>query len=170
MKFNERGEELPDPTPVEVPAGFKKPESLTEQIRRLIRTEFSKEAVAEGKESWEDANDFDVPEEDAEMHPTEYEVEMQPEIVNDKRRVRPEESATDRGSGERGERRKDDARQSGESAEDAEREGTEDGGDVESDRPARSRSSRSKRVAAARRRKDRPVKSIDEELDEDTED
>lgn len=167
VEFNDRGQEIPDQTPVEMPAGFKKPESLTEQIRRLIRTEMSQEAVAEGKESWEDANDFDVDEADAELHPTEYEIEMQPEVPNDKLRVQPEERTADGGSGERSSRRSHDAGQSGELAEEPEREGTEDGGYVESDRPSRSRSSRAKRVATARRRKDR---SIDEELDEDQED
>lgn len=61
LRYNERGEEIPDPTKPAVPLGFKKPESLTEQIRRLIRSEaFAREAERRGHETFEEADDFDV--------------------------------------------------------------------------------------------------------------
>lgn len=80
-RYDERGREIPDPTPVEIPLGFRKPESLTDQIRRLIRTQLSAVAVAEGHESFREANDFDVDEEDPEAYLTPYQVVgMQEEI------------------------------------------------------------------------------------------
>lgn len=72
MKFNERGEELPDPTPVEVPAGFKEPESLQSMIARLVRTHVSAAAERHGFETVDEANDFEVP--DEEFPETKYEV------------------------------------------------------------------------------------------------
>ena len=54
------GNEIPDNTPVAVPAGFRKQESLQDQMRRMIRTEMAMEAQAQGFESFEDADDFDV--------------------------------------------------------------------------------------------------------------
>jgi len=72
MKFNEFGEELPDPTPVEVPAGFKEPESIQAMIARLVRTHVSDAAQRHGFESVEEANDFDVA--DEEFPETKYEV------------------------------------------------------------------------------------------------
>lgn len=74
MKFNERGEELPDATPIEVPTGWKRPESLQEQIRRLIRVQMSQESVASGGESFEEANDFEVGDEDPTERDTRYTV------------------------------------------------------------------------------------------------
>lgn len=61
MKYNARGEEIPDTTKPELPLGFKKPESLAEQVRRLVRSEHIKMAAqAAGVETWEEADDFDV--------------------------------------------------------------------------------------------------------------
>lgn len=60
MRYDEQGRELPDPTPVEIPVGFQRPESLQEQIKRLVRTELSAQAQAEGFESFEEADDFEV--------------------------------------------------------------------------------------------------------------
>lgn len=74
MRFDDQGRELPDPKPVALPLGAKRPESITEQIRRLIRGEMSRQAVEEGNESFEEANDFDVDEPDAELHDTEYQL------------------------------------------------------------------------------------------------
>lgn len=64
MKFNERGEELPDDTPVEMPLGFKRPPSLQEMIAQAIRTHVSDVAAAQGLESFEEANDFGDEDED----------------------------------------------------------------------------------------------------------
>ena len=59
-KLNERGHEILDPTPVSMPLGFKKPETLAEQIRRMVKNEMSQAAANQGQESFEEADDFDV--------------------------------------------------------------------------------------------------------------
>lgn len=73
-KFNAQGQEIPDSTPLAVPAGMRKPESVTEMMRRLIRQDMSRHFEKQGHESFDEANDFDVEEEDAELSGTEYEV------------------------------------------------------------------------------------------------
>lgn len=60
-QLDEKGREVPDPTPMEVPAGFKRPETLAEQIRRLVRSEqFAKDVAAQGFETFEESEDFDI--------------------------------------------------------------------------------------------------------------
>lgn len=73
MKFDAQGRELPDPSPVALPLNVKRPESLVDMMRRLIRNDVSKFADNHGAESFEEANDFEIVEEDAELHTTEYE-------------------------------------------------------------------------------------------------
>lgn len=71
--FDARGREIPDPTPVELSPGAIRPESSTSMIQRLVREQLSRQAVAEGDESFEEANDFDI-DDDFEDPLTEYEV------------------------------------------------------------------------------------------------
>lgn len=57
----DRHYETPDPNPVRMPAGFKRPETLEERIRRLVRSERFNQAMDEsGMETFDEANDFDV--------------------------------------------------------------------------------------------------------------
>lgn len=80
QKYNERGEEMPDPTPVEVPLGFRKPPTLHEQIKMFIRTEeFRRAAAREGVENFEEANDFELGDEEFDEVPTVH--EMQEEFI-----------------------------------------------------------------------------------------
>lgn len=58
------GVELHNPTPVAIPAGHQAPESLEQRIQRVLRTELSRQAGDQGHETFDEANDFDVPEED----------------------------------------------------------------------------------------------------------
>jgi len=75
------GKEILDPTPVAIPAGFGRPESLHETIRRLVASEISTRAADRGEESFDEANDFDVGDDDLPL--TQYELtEMQEEYVN----------------------------------------------------------------------------------------
>lgn len=60
MPHDKNGHEIPDPTPVAVPVGWSAPESLVDQVRRLVRQEFSQQARATGHETFEEADDFDV--------------------------------------------------------------------------------------------------------------
>lgn len=76
-KYDDQGRELPDPTPKAMPVGFKRPESLDEQIRRLIRTHMSDTAEEQGYESFEEADDFDVEDDDYDPE-TPFEMDFDP--------------------------------------------------------------------------------------------
>lgn len=53
--------ETPDPQPLALPAGFKEPESLEQQIRRLIRSEeWAEQMNNAGNETFEESEDFDI--------------------------------------------------------------------------------------------------------------
>lgn len=63
-RLNQKGHEIPDPTPIEIPAGFKRPETLAEQVRRLVRSEtFAQEMNAAGMETFEESEDFEIDDE-----------------------------------------------------------------------------------------------------------
>lgn len=62
--------EVPDQTPVEMPAGWVRPVSLQEEIARLIRSELQRAGVEEVEE-WEEADDFDVDDEELPYSPHE---------------------------------------------------------------------------------------------------
>lgn len=95
MRFDERGRELPSNIPVEIPAGHRKPESLQDTIRRLIRTDVSALAASNGDESFEEANDFELGDDDAELSPTHH--ELHEEVVSEVVRVRQEARDADSG-------------------------------------------------------------------------
>lgn len=82
-RLDERGREIPDPRRPVVPAGWRPPEPLAELVQRLVRSELSRQAVAEGQESFEEADDFEV-DEDPDDFVSAYEVkEMVPEPGQD---------------------------------------------------------------------------------------
>jgi len=72
------GHEVPDPTPISIPAGFKRPETLAEQVQRLVRTHISREAERTGRETFEESEDFNVGDDDAPSTP--YEEEFDPAL------------------------------------------------------------------------------------------
>lgn len=76
MRFDTFGREIPDPTPMEVPHDWKRPLSLHEEIRRFVRSELSRQAEAQGEESFEEADDFDVDEDPDPLSP--YEIPEAP--------------------------------------------------------------------------------------------
>lgn len=55
------GGRVMDSSPVAVPVGFKKPETMEERLRRFIRMELSEEAERQGLETFEESQDFDIP-------------------------------------------------------------------------------------------------------------
>jgi hypothetical protein len=63
-KLNEKGHEVLDDTPVAIPVRFQRPENLTDQIRRVIRQEMSRVADFAGMETFEEADDFNVPDDE----------------------------------------------------------------------------------------------------------
>lgn len=80
------GRETLDPRPKEIPAGFKRPESLAETVQRLTRGAIARHASEQGYESFEEAEDFEV---DDDIDPlTPYEAEFDPVLGRD---ITPEE-------------------------------------------------------------------------------
>jgi len=69
-----KGTETLDTTPVATPVKFHRPPTLQEQIQRYTRNHLNKIALQEGKETFEEANDFDVGED--ELPPTPHEIEF----------------------------------------------------------------------------------------------
>lgn len=70
--LNEFGYEMPDDTPVSIPARLRLPTSRASQIQAYIRAELSRQAADAGQETFEEANDLDV-EEMGDFPMTEYE-------------------------------------------------------------------------------------------------
>ena len=78
-RLDEKGREIPDPTPVSLPVGFQTPEPLDVRIQRLVRTQLSNLADEQGYETFEEAEDFEVPDDD--MDPaTPFEMEFDPTL------------------------------------------------------------------------------------------
>lgn len=59
-RLNDKGHELLDDTPMAIPLRGYRPESLQDQIRRMVRHQLSEHAAARGAETFEEADDFDV--------------------------------------------------------------------------------------------------------------
>jgi len=74
IQFDKQGREIVDPTPAAFSADVERPESLESMMRRMIRQHLSAYAVEEGDESFEEANDFEVEDEDWDDVETKYEV------------------------------------------------------------------------------------------------
>lgn len=87
MRYNERGEELPDPTPVEVPAGMRVPESLEAMIARMVRGKVSELAAREGMETFEEANDFEIEDDDEPLTAHERQDMKLEALAEEKRRL-----------------------------------------------------------------------------------
>lgn len=54
------GREVGSDETLTLPTGFKRPETLAEQVQRLVRTSVSAYAEANGQETFEESEDFDV--------------------------------------------------------------------------------------------------------------
>lgn len=61
VRLDHNGHEVPDPTPLSLPSGFKRPETLAEQVARLVRSErFKQEMAQAGAETFDESEDFDI--------------------------------------------------------------------------------------------------------------
>lgn len=60
-QFNTRGHEVPDPTPVTIPVSLRRSESMDERIARIVQHSLSTAAADQGMETFEEADDFDIP-------------------------------------------------------------------------------------------------------------
>jgi len=71
-----------DSTPMSVPVGFRRPPSLIEQMRSMIRNEMSQAAQLKGRETFEEANDFDMPDDPEDPRtPWEHEADSDDELA-----------------------------------------------------------------------------------------
>lgn len=60
-KYDEFGRELENVDPVEMPVKFKRPPTIHEMIAQAVRSEsWKRKMESEGRETFEEANDFDV--------------------------------------------------------------------------------------------------------------
>lgn len=62
--FDEHGREVLDLRPVDAPTGLRAGLSLQDEIKRYVRAEISRRAADTGMETWEEANDFDIDEDE----------------------------------------------------------------------------------------------------------
>lgn len=99
--LNERGHEVPDATPVAMPVGFRKPESLQDQIQRLVRNELSARAASQGMETFEEADDFDVGDDDGDNFRSKHELDDEQERFPTPKRARLEIDKLERGIAKR---------------------------------------------------------------------
>lgn len=74
--FDERGREIPDSRPLEMPAGLSRPPTIEEQIQRYVRGALSRMASEQGAETFEEADDLDDWDDDADDFLTPYEVHV----------------------------------------------------------------------------------------------
>lgn len=66
--YNAKGEEIPDPHPKELVVDVESSMSLEEKVMRALRSpEWNQKMRDTGRETFEEANDFDIPEEESEF-------------------------------------------------------------------------------------------------------
>lgn len=75
-----RGRELPDPTPVGIPVGLKRPPTLQEQIKAMVRTQLSQQMQQQGYETFEEAEDFDVDDDFDPKSPWEHDFDAEAKV------------------------------------------------------------------------------------------
>lgn len=89
--LDDRGREINNPVPMTLKAGLTRPLSLRDQIRRVLKVELSQEALSQGNESFDEANDFEVKDDfetdsfmsKYELVEEEYMTERQEPVVSD---------------------------------------------------------------------------------------
>lgn len=58
--LNQKGQEVNNPKPLNLAPGIGRPPTLQEQIQRIMRKEVSQQASAQGFETFEESQDFDI--------------------------------------------------------------------------------------------------------------
>lgn len=75
------GDEVPDVTPMAPPIGYNKQPSMVEHMRALVRSEMLRQAAeASGAETFEEADDFDVPDDLVPMSGFENDPQFEPAV------------------------------------------------------------------------------------------
>lgn len=78
--LNPDGSPVLDPTPLAPPIGYKKQPSMVEIVRDMVRSErLRQEVLAQDKETFEEAEDFDV-EDDPELMRSPWENDFEPDL------------------------------------------------------------------------------------------
>jgi len=80
LKYLPTGEEIMDPTPMEPPIGYNRQPSLAEQMRQIYLHQRRLELDAQLSESIEEADDFDIPEDDIVIPQSPWENDRDPSI------------------------------------------------------------------------------------------
>jgi len=92
MRYNDKGEELMDDTPVEAPLKFRRPPSIQEMIALYVRNTLSLERQmgSSSRSQADEEEDFDVDEDGDEDIMTPYELHaMSAEVDSELRRSKP---------------------------------------------------------------------------------
>lgn len=76
------GREEADSKPAAMPVGFQRPPTLAEQVQRLVRSAISREAEEKGFETFEESEDFDIPDDPIDPA-TPYETVFDPVLGHD---------------------------------------------------------------------------------------
>lgn len=77
--LDEKGYEIPDNTPVEIPSRLRLGVSRAVRMRNFIRHELSRSAAESGSESFEEADDFSL--DDGEEWSSPYEADFDPPLL-----------------------------------------------------------------------------------------
>lgn len=84
--IDDKGREILDPTPIAPPVGFVERESIVDRVRAMVAgNNLQRLAELEGKDTFDEADDFDVDDDPIPMRDTPYENEFDPpvrELVN----------------------------------------------------------------------------------------
>lgn len=73
------GSEIPDPTPLQPPLGYRRQPTMVEHIRSMVQSEQLRvAALSAGAETFEEADDFDVPDEFEPISAYEFEEIFEP--------------------------------------------------------------------------------------------
>lgn len=95
--YNEKGEQIPDNTPVEIPIGFGHPEPLESMIARLVRAESARVQQTGEAETFEESDDFESDEGELvspyQMHNMQEEAPLEAKGLDRSLPVTPEEKA-----------------------------------------------------------------------------
>lgn len=102
-----KGRFLPDPKPVEVPAGMRQPETLAQMMARMVDGKISQMAAQRGFETADEAADFDIEDDDMSVVDSRYqqmadEIEESASVREARERLSAAELRRQRGDGGNG--------------------------------------------------------------------
>lgn len=84
-KIDKEGREVLDPVPMALPLNFKHPPSLNDLVRSMVRNVMSDAARDAGHESFEEADDFDIEDEQLDpQSPWEMNFDQESAVINGK--------------------------------------------------------------------------------------